>query len=151
MTDFYETTIRVRYAETDQMGVVYYANYLTWFEVGRVELCRQMGFAYKQMEIEDDSYIVVAEASCRYKRPVRFDDLLRIRTRLIESHSRTIRFEYEIVNETKGELAATGETAHIICDRLGRPKSLPEKYRQYFPRMRRPQTVQRPQGGPVSE
>ncbi|HTU33476.1 MAG TPA: thioesterase family protein [Candidatus Acidoferrum sp.] len=125
-----ETTIRVRYAETDQMGVVYHGNYFTWFEVGRVELCRQLGFEYKRMEAEDDSYIVVAEASCRYKRPARFDDLLTVRTRVTETQRRTIRFGYEIFND--GELIATGETVHVICDRSGRPKSLPEKYKQYF-------------------
>lgn len=125
-----ETTIRVRYAETDQMGVVYYGNYFTWFEVGRVELCRQLGFEYKRMEAEDDSYIVVAEASCRYKRPARFDDLLTIRTRVIETQRRTIRFGYEILNH--GERIATGETLHVICDRNGRPKSLPDKYKKYF-------------------
>src|SRR5579859_4304479 len=132
MSDTSETTIRVRYAETDQMGVVYHGNYFTWFEVGRVELCRQLGFEYKQMEIEDDSFIVVAEARCRYKRPARFDDLLTIRTRVTDSQRRTIRFAYEIHNQTK-ELIATGETLHVICDRQGRPKSLPEKYRNYFP------------------
>lgn len=131
MTTHSDTTIRVRYAETDQMGVVYYGNYFTWFEVGRVELCRQLGFEYKRMELEDDSYIVVAEASCRYKRPARFDDLLTIRTRIAETQRRTIRFAYEIFNETS-ELIATGETLHVICDRAGRPKSLPEKYRKYF-------------------
>lgn len=113
------------------MGVVYYGNYLTWFEVGRVELCRQLGFEYKRMETEDDSYIVVAEASCRYKRPARFDDLLTIRTRVIETQRRTIRFGYEILNQ--GETIATGETLHVICDHNGRPKSLPEKYKKYFP------------------
>lgn len=125
-----ETTIRVRYAETDQMGVVYYGNYFTWFEVGRVELCRQLGFEYKRMETEDDSYIVVAEASCRYKRPARFDDLLTIRTHVKETQRRTIRFGYEILND--GELIATGETLHVICDSKGRPKSLPDKYKNYF-------------------
>lgn len=113
------------------MGVVYYGNYFTWFEVGRVELCRQLGFEYKRMETEDDSYIVVAEASCRYKRPARFDDLLTIRTRVSGAQRRTVRFAYEILNEA-GELIATGETLHVICDRNGRPKSLPEKYRKYF-------------------
>jgi len=131
MTNHADTTIRVRYAETDQMGVVYYGNYFTWFEVGRVELCRQLGFEYKKMEAEDDSYIVVAEASCRYKRPARFDDLLTIRTRIAEAQRRTVRFTYEIFNEAR-ELIATGETLHVICDRTGRPKSLPEKYRKYF-------------------
>ncbi|HEY4741419.1 MAG TPA: thioesterase family protein [Candidatus Acidoferrales bacterium] len=131
-TRFYDTTIRVRYGETDQMGVVYYGNYYTWFEVGRVELCRQLGFEYKQMEIEDDSFIVVAESSCRYRRPAKFDDLLRIRTRVSEAQRRTIRFAYEIIRDATNELIATGETLHVICDRLGRPKSLPEKYRKYF-------------------
>ena len=128
-----ETTIRVRYAETDQMGVVYYANFFVWFEVARVELMRQMGFSYKQMEIGDDSFVVVARASCTYKQPARFDDVLRIRTRVSESRRRTIAFAYEIVNDAAGALVATGETLHVICDSKGRPKSLPEKYRKFFP------------------
>jgi acyl-CoA thioester hydrolase len=132
MNDYTETTVRVRYAETDQMGVVYHANYFTWFEVGRVEWCRQSGFEYKQMEIQDDSFIVVAEARCRYKRPARFDDLLTVRTRVEESKRRTVTFTYEIVDQASGETIATGETVHVICDKLGRPKSIPEKYRKYF-------------------
>jgi acyl-CoA thioester hydrolase len=131
--EYAETSVRVRYAETDQMGVVYHANYFTWFEVGRVELCRQLGFEYKKMEADDDSFIVVAEANCRYRRPARFDDLLTVRTRVIDSHRRTVKFAYEIVNQASGDLIATGETVHVICDRAGRPKSLPEKYQKYFP------------------
>jgi len=133
MPDYADTTIRVRYAETDQMGVAYHSNYFIWFEVGRVELCRQLGFEYKQMEAEDDTLIVVAEAYCRYKRSARFDDTLTIRTRVAGSQRRTIRFSYEVFNQSSGELIATGETNHVICDRLGRPKSLPAKYRKYFP------------------
>ncbi|MGD1210975.1 MAG: thioesterase family protein [Candidatus Acidiferrales bacterium] len=133
MKDYADTTIRVRYAETDQMGVVYYGNYFTWFEIGRVEFCRQLGLEYKQMEIEDDSFIVVAKASCRYKRPARFDEVLIVRTRVTQSQRRMIRFAYEILHQASGELLATGETLHVICDHLGKPKSLPEKYRQYFP------------------
>jgi acyl-CoA thioester hydrolase len=133
MKDFAETTVRVRYAETDQMGVVYHGNYFTWFEVGRVELCRQLGFEYKRMETEDDSFIVVAEARCRYKKPARFDDVLLIRTRVTQSQRRTLRFGYEIFHQDSGDLLATGETMHVICDSRGRPKSLPEKYRAYFP------------------
>ncbi|HYL68542.1 MAG TPA: thioesterase family protein [Candidatus Limnocylindria bacterium] len=133
MSDYAETTIRVRYVETDQMGVVYHGNFFIWFEVGRVELCRHLGFEYKQMEIEDDSYIVVAEARCRYKKPAHFDDVLAIRTRVTQSQRRTMRFGYEISNQATGELIATGETTHVICDGRGRPKSLPEKYRKYFP------------------
>ncbi len=132
MSHYAETTVRVRYAETDQMGVVYHGNYFTWFEVGRVELCRQLGFEYKRMETEDDSFIVVADAHCRYKRPARFDDLLVIRTKVAESQRRTVRFDYEILNQACGELIATGDTLHVICDRAGKPKSLPEKYRKYF-------------------
>lgn len=127
MTEYADTSVRVRYAETDPMGVVYHGNIFTWFEIGRVELCRQLGFEYKQMEAGDDCYIVVAEAQCRYKRPARFDDLLTIRTRVTGSRRRTIQFEYEILN------SATGEITHVICDRPGRPKSLPQKYHIYFP------------------
>ena len=133
MKDYSEAITRVRYAETDQMGVVHHGNYFTWFEIGRVELCRELGFEYKQMETEDDSFIVVAEARCRYKRPARFDDVLEIRTRVTQSQRRTLRFGYEIFNQATGELIATGETLHVICDSHGRPKSLPEKYRRFFP------------------
>ena len=131
MKDFADAVIRVRYAETDQMGVVYHGNYFTWFEVGRVELCRHLGFEYKQMET-DDTLIVVAEASCRYKRPARFDDTLVVRTRVTRYDKRTLRFAYEILRQPDDELLATGETTHVICDHQGRPKSMPEKYRKYF-------------------
>jgi acyl-CoA thioester hydrolase len=132
MPDQADATIRVRYAETDQMGVAYHSNYFVWFEVGRVELCRQLGFDYRRMEAEDDTFIVVAKASCRYKHPARFDDLLTIRTRVADWQRRIILFGYEVFNQHSGALIATGETLHVICDRLGRPKSLPAKYRSYF-------------------
>jgi acyl-CoA thioester hydrolase len=128
-----ETTVRVRYAETDQMGVVYYANFFVWFEVARVELMRHLGFSYKQMEIEDDSFVVAVKASCTYKQPARFDDVIRIRTQVSDSRKRTITFGYEVFNDSAGSLIATGETLHVICDSKGRPKGLPEKYRKYFP------------------
>jgi acyl-CoA thioester hydrolase len=132
-SDFSEITTRVRYAETDQMGIVYYGNYYVFFEMGRVEYMRSRGVVYKQMEEQDDSYIVVAESRCRYLRPARYDDLLRIRTRVAEARRRTLRFAYEVINDATGELLATGETLHVVCDRAGRPKALPEKYRKYFP------------------
>jgi len=131
--EFADTTVRVRYAETDQMGVVYYGNYFTWFEIGRVELCRQLGFEYRQMEVEDDSYLVVAEAQCRYKRPARFDELLTIRTRLTAAQRRTVRFGYEIIHQGSNGTIATGETVHVICNKAGQTKSLPEKYWKYLP------------------
>jgi len=140
--EFAETTLRVRYAETDQMGVVYHGNYFTWFEVGRVDFCRQMGLDYKQMELQDDSFIVVADAHCRFKKSARFDDVLVIRTKVLTSQRRTIKFGYEVVNSETKELIATGETTHVFCDRLGRPKSLPDKYRKYFPSTERPDVAE---------
>jgi acyl-CoA thioester hydrolase len=132
MKDFADAVIRVRYAETDQMGIVYHGNYFTWLEIGRVELCRHLGFEYKRMESEDETFIVVAEASCRFKRPAQFDDLLVVRTRVTRADKRMLRFAYEILRQPSDELLATAETTHVICDRQGRPKSLPEKYRHYF-------------------
>src|SRR5882724_11374970 len=132
MTEFFDSFVRVRYAETDKMGFVYYGNYYIYFEVGRVEYMRNKGIDYKQMEIQDDSFIVVAESKCRYRRPARYDDPLRIRTRVLAAKRRTIHFGYEIVHDETGELLATGETVHVVCDSNGRPKALPKKYRRYF-------------------
>jgi acyl-CoA thioester hydrolase len=132
MTEFFDTFVRVRYAETDQMGFVYYGNYYIYFEVGRVEYMRHQGVDYKQLELQDDSFIVVAESKCRYLRPARYDDPLRIRTRVAEFKRRTIRFSYEILHNETSELLATGETVHVVCDGQGKPKTLPEKYRRLF-------------------
>jgi acyl-CoA thioester hydrolase len=126
------TTLRVRYAETDQMGVVYYANYLVWFEVGRADLCRKLGFAYREMEREDGLYLIVAEARCRYKAPAHYDDEIEVRTRLRELRKRVLIFTYEIYRQPDEELLAEGETVHVITDRHGRPRALPEKYREIF-------------------
>jgi acyl-CoA thioester hydrolase len=127
--EHYDTTVRVRYAETDQMGVVYHANYLVWFEVGRVELMRALGVEYKRMEAEDDCHIVVADVHCRYHNSARYDEVLRIRTRITESRNRIVRFGYEVSRDSDGALLATGETMHVICGSNGRPKLLPVKYR----------------------
>ncbi|HEY1924187.1 MAG TPA: thioesterase family protein [Candidatus Acidoferrum sp.] len=127
--EYHDAALRVRYAETDQMGVVYHANYLIWFEVGRVELMRAMGFEYKSMETEDDCHIVVVEAHCRYEKPARYDQTLRVRTRIAEWRNRIVKFSYEILLDADESLLATGYTTHVICGRNGRPKSLPPKYR----------------------
>jgi len=127
--DSHDTTVRVRYAETDQMGVVYHANYLIWFEVGRVELMRALGIEYKRMEIDDDCHIVVVDVRCRYIASARYDEELRICTRIAESRNRTIRFSYEVRRDCDQELLAVGETLHVICGSNGKPKLLPEKYR----------------------
>jgi len=129
---FHDAQVRVRYAETDQMGVVYHSNYLIWFEIGRVELMRAHGFEYKLMETEDDCFIVVAEVSCRYHHPARYDEQLRVRTRIAQSGNRMVRFSYELLRDPDGVLLATGETTHVICGKNGRPKLMPEKYRAKF-------------------
>ena len=128
-TEWTTSTLRVRYAETDQMGVVYYANYLVWFEIGRTDFCLQHGFAYRAMEQEDGLYIMVAEARCRYKAPARYDDEILIRTRVTGMRKRVLIFGYEIYNQHADELIAEGETVHVITDRDGRPRTLPDKYR----------------------
>jgi acyl-CoA thioester hydrolase len=129
---FHDATIRVRYAETDQMGVVYHSNYLIWFEIGRVELMRALGFEYKLMESEDDCFIVVAEASCRYLQPARYDELLTIRTRIAQAGNRIVKYSYQLLRDSDRTLLATGATTHVICGRDGKPKQLPEKYRAKF-------------------
>jgi acyl-CoA thioester hydrolase len=130
--EFHDAQVRVRYAETDQMGVVYYGNYFVWFEIGRVELMRALGFEYKRMEIEDDCFIVAAEASCRYRQSAKYDEILRIRTRISQAGNRVVKYAYEILRDYDGVLLATGETTHVICGKDGRPKQLPQKYREKF-------------------
>jgi acyl-CoA thioester hydrolase len=125
----HETTIRVRYAETDQMGVVYHCNYLVWFEVGRVELMRSLGFDYKRMELDDDTYIVVGDACCRYHHPARFDELLTVRSRILEVKSRTVKFGYDIFRQEDQKLLASGHTIHVACRRDGRVRHFPEKFK----------------------
>jgi acyl-CoA thioester hydrolase len=139
MIEYYDATVRVRYAETDQMGVVYHANYLVWFEVGRVELMRALGFEYKRMEAEDDCRIVVADAHCRYHHSAVYDEVLRIRTRIAESRNRVVKFSYEVIRDVDGKVLANGETTHVICGRNGRPKMLPKKYHSIFNAVAAPQ------------
>jgi len=127
-----ETRIRVRYAETDQMGVVYHANHFIWFEVGRVELLRQLGFSYKDMEREDGCFIAVVDAQCRYKASVHYDDEVVVRTCLKHVREKVIRFGYELRRAETGDLLAEGETTHIVADAKMKPRALPEKYMKVF-------------------
>ncbi|HKS39229.1 MAG TPA: thioesterase family protein [Blastocatellia bacterium] len=122
-----ESRVKVRYAETDQMGVAYYANYLVWFEVGRNQYCNDCGFSYRDMERETKLFIVVAEARCRYKMPARYEDELIIRTRVTEVTRRTLRFAYDI-ERADGASLATGETFHVLINSEGHLSSLPDKY-----------------------
>jgi acyl-CoA thioester hydrolase len=124
--------IRVRYAETDQMGVVYHSNYFIWFEVGRVDLLRQLGFTYREMEQKDGCYIAVVDARCRFKAPARYDDEIVIRTHLKNVRESLIHFGYEAVRDSDGTLLAEGETMHIVTDPDMRKRELPAKYMAVF-------------------
>ena len=123
-----ETRLRVRYAETDQMGVVYHSNYFIWFEIGRVELLRQMGFTYKEMEQRDGCYIAVVDARCRYKAPARYDDEIAVRTHLKNVRESLIHFGYEALRAGDGTLLAEGETTHIVTGVDLVKKAMPERY-----------------------
>ena len=125
---FFDAQLRVRYAETDQMGVVYHSNYIVWFEVGRVEMLRQLGFTYRDMEKLDDVHIAVADVSCRYKAPAMYDDLLIIRTRLLNVRGSILHFGYQILRADDQKLLAEGESVHIVVDSQFQRRSLPQKY-----------------------
>jgi acyl-CoA thioester hydrolase len=127
-----ETKIRVRYAETDKMGVVYHSNFIVWFEVGRVEMLRQLGFRYRDMEREDDCHIAVADVRVRYKAPARYDDEILIRTRLKNARESLLQFAYEIERAEDGTLLAEGETTHIVVDSNFEKSAMPQKYVKAF-------------------
>ena len=135
MTQFVETRVRVRYAETDQMGVVYHANYLVWFEVGRVEFMRSLGLEYRRLEEEFGCLISVVEVQARYKLPARYDDELVLRTGIRELRGSILRIQYEIARAADGVLLTTGETTHIVVGRDMRRKPLPEPYERAFREM----------------
>ncbi len=128
----YETTLRVRYAETDQMGVVYHSNYIVWFEVGRVEMLRELGFHYREMEQQDGTHIAVVDARCRFKSPARYDDLITVRTRLLNVRDSLLHFGYEVIRNSDGTLLAEGETVHLVVDHEFKRIRLPEKYLRPF-------------------
>ena len=127
--DWYETEIRVRYAETDAMGIVHHGNYLTWFEVARSEFCRSRGFSYKQTEDDGGALLVVAETYIRYKSAAFYDDLLTIRLKIGEMRSRSLTFIYQIYRPSDDTLIAEGETLHLVTDRDRKVRQLPEIYR----------------------
>src|SRR5580658_4067193 len=127
-----EARLRVRYAETDQMGVVYYANYLVWMEIGRVEYCRSAGIRYRDMEIDDGILLAVVESNCRYTSPALYDEEVIVRTWIAEANPRMMRFAYEMTEATGGRRLASGETKHVFCGRDRKPRKLPEKYRPAF-------------------
>jgi acyl-CoA thioester hydrolase len=127
-----EARVRVRYAETDQMGVVYHANYLVWFEVGRVEFIRQLGMDYKSMEKEENALIAVVEATARYKAPARYDDELIVRTTLAGVRGSIVRFRYAVVRAVDEVVLCEGETVHIVVGRDMKRREMPVSYAERF-------------------
>ncbi len=127
-----ETRLRVRYAETDQMNVVYHSNYIIWFEVGRVEFMRQLGFTYREMELHDQLHLPVVEVRCRYKAPARYDDEIVIRTHIHRLRSSLIQFQYEVLRPSDGLLLAEGESTHVVVNARMERAPFPEKYRNVF-------------------
>jgi acyl-CoA thioester hydrolase len=126
-----ETTIRVRYAETDGQGIVYSSHYLVWFEIGRTEWCRRAGIDYRTLE-EQGYLLVVTDVSCRYLAPARYDDEVTVRTRLTSGNRRQLRFDYDLRLLTTGRRIATGTTTHLWLGRTGKPVVLPAKLLRLF-------------------
>jgi acyl-CoA thioester hydrolase len=126
------TRVRVRYAETDQMGVVYYANYLVWFEVGRTDWLRQTGWSYREME-RDGIALPVIEAHCEYRQPARYDDEIEIATSATLVTPVRVRFDYELTRAGEDGAIAAGHTVHGAIDANGRPARLPSRVREMFP------------------
>jgi acyl-CoA thioester hydrolase len=127
-----EVRLRVRYAETDQMGVVYHSHYLVWMEMGRVELCRELGVRYRDLEEQDGILLAVAAVNCRYISPARYDDEIVVRTTVARSTTRLLEFGYEIRDAESDRLLATGSTTHVFCGKDLRPCKLPDKHRSAF-------------------
>jgi acyl-CoA thioester hydrolase len=124
----HETRCRVRYAETDQMGVVYYANYYVWMEIGRVELVRALGIDYHDMERSDGLLLSVVESQCRYLAPARYDQEIVIGTEIASANARLVEFRYEISAAASRQLLARGATKHMWLNKEFKPTKLPEKY-----------------------
>ena len=128
----HEVQLRVRYAETDQMGVVYHSNFFIWMEIGRVELMRSLGFDYKQMEQADDCHLPVVDARCRYKAPAYYDEEILVATELRNVRGSLIHFGYEILRLSDRILLAEGETTHLVVTSRMEKRALPERYRTAF-------------------
>jgi|SRR5215472_3654620 len=121
-----KSQFRVRYAETDQMGVVYYANYFVWMEIGRSDYCRDCGFSYRNMEAEDKAFIAVVDANCRYLSPARYDDEITVETQIVRMSRRVLEFTYVIRNQ-QGPVAE-GRTVHVVMGPDGKAKSMSNRY-----------------------
>ncbi len=124
-----EITVRVRYQETDQMGFVYYSNYFVYFEMGRIEYLRSLGFSYSELE-KESIFLAVVEAHCKYRSPARFDDLLIIKTWLSKMKNASVEFCYEIRRRDEEKLIAEGSTTLACLDENRRPRTIPDKIKK---------------------
>jgi acyl-CoA thioester hydrolase len=129
-----ESSLRVRYAETDSMGVVYHANFLVWMEVGRTDYFRALGFSYRDLESRYRLFTPVVEVSCRYHAPAVYDDEITIKTRVVQVNRRLIKFGYEVVRSSDTLLLAEGESTHLVVDSEKRRSSLPQEMLSAFNR-----------------
>ena len=125
------STVRVRYAETDKMGVVYHSNYLVWFEIGRTDWLRDTGWTYRSME-EEGIQLPVIEAHCEYRQAARYDDEIEIRTRAKKLSVVRVQFDYEAARRTDGVVLASGYTIHATIDRSGRAMRMPDRVKVLF-------------------
>jgi len=124
----HNTSLRVRYKETDQMGVVYYSNYLVWFEVARAELLRDIGHTYREIEEGLGLRLMVLEVRCRYKSPARYDDLVNIACSVTKLGSSSITFAYKVTRDK--DILTEAETVHVFTDTIGKPKRMPQTLRE---------------------
>ncbi len=127
-----QTRFRVRYAETDQMGIVHHSNYYVWMEMGRSDYCRATGVRYSDMEQGDGVFLAVAKSECRYVFPAHYDEELIVETEISKAHTRLVEFTYRILRVEDGRLLAEGHTTHVFCDREMQRRKLPEKYWALF-------------------
>ena len=127
-----EAKLRVRYAETDRMGVVYHANFIIWFELGRVALLSKIGFRYRDLEREHDCHIAVVDVKCRYKSPAFYDDEITVRTWLKNARGPVMHFKYEILREEDNVMLAEGESTHIVVNSKFEKTKLPDKFAKAF-------------------
>ena len=126
MAHITESRFRARYAETDQMGMVYYANFFVWMEVGRGDFCRECGFSYRELEQEEKAFLTVAEATCRYIAPARYDEQILVETEITRLNRRLVEFSYRI--RSTSALLAEGRTVHVVIGPDGKPRSMPDRY-----------------------
>lgn len=132
MTKEFSVEVRVRYADTDQMGVVYYANYLVWLEIARTEFLRSRGIDYRNIEREKQLALPAVEAFCKYKAPARYDDIIVIKTKISQIKNSSLRFDYELFNKESNQLLVTAYTVHVFIDKDRRPVRIPEQMREVF-------------------